>query len=75
MSLKVKLMTGFIVVALLAGLIGGIGMYFINQIAKEDLVLFASGAEPLGQLSDVSTEFQRIRVNQREIITADVQRR
>ncbi|MDK9717900.1 MAG: MCP four helix bundle domain-containing protein [Trichlorobacter sp.] len=70
MSLKAKLMTGFIVVALLAGLIGGIGMYFINQIAKSDTVLFASGAEPLGQLSEVSTSFQRIRVNARDIIGA-----
>jgi len=70
MSLKTKLMTGFIVVALLAGLIGGIGMYFINEIAKEDQVLFVSGAEPLGDLSVISTEFQRIRVNQRAIVDA-----
>ena len=70
MSLKAKLMTGFIIVALLAGMIGGVGMFFIKQIEKKDTELFVSGAEPLGQLSIVSTDFQRVRVNSRDIITA-----
>jgi methyl-accepting chemotaxis protein len=70
MSLKAKLMTGFIIVALLAGMIGGVGMYFIKLIDKLDTQLFVSGAEPLGQLANVSTDFQRLRVNARDIITA-----
>lgn len=70
MSLKAKLMTGFILVAVIAALVGGVGMYYIKQIAKADTTLFASGAEPLGQLSEVSTAFQRIRVNARDIISA-----
>ena len=70
MSLKPKRMTGFIIVALLAGMIGGVGMYFIKQIDKLDTQLFVSGAEPLGQLANVSTYFQRLRVNARDIITA-----
>ncbi len=70
MSLKAKLMTGFIIVALLAGMIGGVGMYFIKLIDKLDTQLFVSGAEPLGQLANISTDFQRIRVNARDIIAA-----
>ncbi|NJD39033.1 MAG: methyl-accepting chemotaxis protein, partial [Geobacter sp.] len=70
MSLKAKLMTGFIIVALLAGMIGGVGMFFIKQIEKKDTELFVSGAEPLGQLANVSTDFQRLRVNARDIISA-----
>ena len=70
MSLKAKLMTGFIIVALLAGLIGAVGMFFIKQIEKKDTELFISGADPLGQLAIISTDFQRVRVNLRDIIAA-----
>ena len=70
MKLKAKLLTGFIALAVIAALIGATGMYFINQISKKDMELFVSGAEPLGQLANISTDFQRVRVNARDIITA-----
>ena len=69
-TLKSKLLTGFISVAVVAALIGGIGIYFIKKIAHADTMLYISGAEPLGQLANISTAFQRIRVNARDIIAA-----
>ena len=68
MSLKAKLMTGFIVVALIAGLIGGIGMYFIKQISNDDAKLYNMVTVPLGDMGEVGFQFQRMQTYARDII-------
>jgi methyl-accepting chemotaxis protein len=70
MSLKKKLMTGFVLVAIIAGLIGGIGVYQLQQIEKADKLLYEKVTVPIGQLQDLSVSFQRMRVNLRELIYA-----
>ncbi len=70
MSLKAKLLAGFITVAIIAGIIGGFGIYNINKIEKADTLLYTNMTEPLGDLAQISTYFQRIRVNGRDILLA-----
>ena len=70
LTLKAKLLTGFIMVALIAAIIGGVGIYEINQIEKADTLLYEKVTVPLGELAEISTAFQRIRVNARDIIAA-----
>ena len=71
MTLKGKLLTGFITVAIIAGGIGGFGIFQIQTIEKADTKLYEQIAVPLGEIAQISTDFQRLRVNARDLITAD----
>ncbi len=70
MKLKAKLLTGFVMVAAVAAIIGGVGIYNINKIKNADNKLYEKVTVPLGDIGDVSISFQRMRVNARDIITA-----
>ncbi len=71
MTLKGKLLVGFITVAIIAGAIGGYGMYNIKVIAAADTKLYEAITVPLGEMAEISTDFQRLRVNARDIIAAN----
>jgi len=74
MTLKGKLLAGFITVAIIAGAIGGFGIYNIKQIDAADTRLYEKITVPLGDIADASIAFQRIRVNLRDIITASTEK-
>ena len=71
MTLKGKLLAGFITVAIIAGFIGSFGIYSIKEIDAADTMLYEKVTIPLEELGNISTAFQRVRVNARDIITAD----
>jgi methyl-accepting chemotaxis protein len=71
LKVSVKLLSGFIIVALIAGIIGYEGVVSIKQIDEADTRLYEKITVPIGQLQDVSTFFQRIRVNTRDLILAE----
>ncbi|MBV5316485.1 MAG: MCP four helix bundle domain-containing protein [Desulfobulbaceae bacterium] len=71
MTLKGKLLAGFITVAIIAGAIGGYGIYNIKIIDAADTKLYQMITVPLEEMADISTAFQRIRVNARDIIAAN----
>jgi methyl-accepting chemotaxis protein len=73
LRLRAKLMSGFIAVAVVAAVIGTVGIQKIKQIAAEDRMMFEKATVPIGDLGDVSVSFQRVRVNQVEL--ADAQTR
>jgi len=68
MTLKGKLMTGFILVAIIAGIIGGVGVYNLKQIDKADTKLYESVAVPLGDMGEIGFNFQRMQTYVRDII-------
>ncbi len=70
LKLGTKLMTGFITIAVIAGLIGYFGIREIHGIEAADVKLYEKITIPIAQLQDVSTSFQRIRVNLRDLLTA-----
>ena len=70
LSIKVKLLTGFIVVAIIAGVVGYIGMSNIKKIDDADSELYQKMTKPMGDLINMSTTFQRMRVNLRDAMTA-----
>jgi len=70
MKLATKVLSGFIVIALIACLIGALGMIKIKQIADADTVLFERVTVPVGELADIAVNFQRVRVNSRDLIHA-----
>ncbi|PIQ07547.1 MAG: chemotaxis protein [Ignavibacteriales bacterium CG18_big_fil_WC_8_21_14_2_50_31_20] len=69
-NLKVssKLLGGFILVALIAGFIGYMGITNIKTIDDNDTKLYQNMTLPLSDMGDISTYFQRVRINTREIL-------
>jgi methyl-accepting chemotaxis protein len=70
MKIGTKLMGGFLVVALIALIIGVIGYIQIHRLDEADTKLYRQIAVPLGQLTSMSTDFQRIRVASRDLVQA-----
>ena len=70
MKLATKALSGFILIALIACVIGGVGIVKIKQIDDADTMLYEKVTVPLGELSDISASFQRIRVNSRDLVAA-----
>jgi len=63
MSIGKKLIGGFVAVALIAGVIGMIGISKIRTIGEADTMLYEKITVPTAQLLHISTSFQLIRVN------------
>jgi len=70
LKIGTKLISGFVLVALIAGMIGFIGIQKIQQIERDDTRLYEKATVPIGDLAEFSIAFQRIRVNIRDIISA-----
>lgn len=70
-TLKTKLICGFVFVALIGGLIGIWGILKIKEINDADTRLYERMTVPISQLAHISTDFQRVRVNCRDMIDAE----
>ena len=70
LTLKGKLMTGFVLVSLIAAVLGGVGLYNIRKIDQADTRLYERMTVPLGDMADIAIDFQRMRVNVRDLIAA-----
>lgn len=68
MKISAKLITGFIIVAIIAGFIGAIGIVNINKINENDTILYENMTVPISHLAQFSELFQRQRVILRDII-------
>lgn len=73
LKISSKLISGFAAVALIAVMIGVIGIQKIGTIEQADTRMYEKIAVPLGEMAEISIAFQRIRVNARDIITATSQ--
>lgn len=65
-----KLISGFILIALIAGLIGFIGIRGVKAVSSEAAHLYDNQVIPISELQDISTAFQRVRVNIRDLMDA-----
>ncbi len=71
LKISAKLISGFIFVSLIAGIIGVIGVINIKAVNEADTELYEKMTVPISQMSHISTAFQRIRVNLRDMINAN----
>jgi methyl-accepting chemotaxis protein len=71
LKISVKLLSAFIIVALIAGLIGFVGVVELKKMDDAGTKLYEKITIPIGDLQDISTAFQRIRVNTRDLILAE----
>ncbi|WP_378955265.1 methyl-accepting chemotaxis protein [Pelosinus sp. sgz500959] len=71
MKIMPKLLTGFMLVALLTGLVGYIGVRSINTINDNDTLLYEKMTVPIATLQDMTDNFQRLRNNLLELTVVE----
>lgn len=71
MKIGAKLITSFILVALIAGIVGTIGIVNISTIEKNDTALYEKITVPISEAAEMSKLFQEIRVMNRDMILVD----
>ncbi|GFO56115.1 chemotaxis protein [Geomonas sp. Red276] len=70
LKIGTKLLTSYLALALVAGVIGWVGVTNIQKIAQEDRVMYEKMMVPATELGTISTSFERMRVNVRDLIHA-----
>ena len=70
MKIGKKLVLSFILVALICGAMGAYAIYNLKSIANSDTELYVSMTVPLSEIGQISSEFQQIRVDVRDMIIA-----
>ncbi|UFS68785.1 methyl-accepting chemotaxis protein [Geomonas sp. RF6] len=71
LKVRTKLLSGFILVALIAGTIGFIGIAKVRLLDEASTRLYQRVTVPLSDLSDISTAFQRERINMRDLTATE----
>lgn len=68
LKISVKLLIGFVLIALIAGAIGVTGIVNINTINKADTELYEKNTAPLEQISNVQNAYNQTRIAMRDSI-------
>jgi len=71
MKISAKLITGFLIVALLAGVVGAIGLQSINTISSADKLLFEENTLGVLYAGNAAVYYQRIRFNALKMTMVD----
>lgn len=70
MKIGSKLILGFILIAIISGAMGLFAIYDLQKLSDSDTKLYKNVTVPMSEIGIISTEFQRIRVNARDMIIA-----
>ncbi len=70
LKIKTKLLLSFMVVAIIAGVIGYIGVSNIYALNESDTTLYKTNLVPLAASAELASSFQRERVNLMQLATA-----
>jgi len=65
-----KLIAAFLSVAVIAGLVGMVGIFNLSSLAKEDTDLYENYTVPIEQMGNMSKVYQRGRVNFRDSLSS-----
>lgn len=71
LKIKTKLLTGFILVACVVGMVGYVGITNIKALEESDTELYENVTVPLAEAADMGIAFQRMRINIRDMIIAN----
>lgn len=71
LKIGLKLILGFIVVAMIAGAIGIVGIINIKSIDEADVKLYETMTVPLSEMVILAESFQRMRGNVKDILLVD----
>lgn len=70
LKIGTKLISGFIIVALIAGGIGAVGVLNLQKVDENDQFLYKQMTVPLGEMVLIAESFQRMRGNLKDILLA-----
>jgi len=70
LRLRTKLLASFMSIVVLTCVVAYVGFIKIKEIDKADTLLYEKMTVPIGQVSDMGTFFQRIRINLRDYIAS-----
>ncbi len=70
LSVKTKLVSGFLLIAAISCAMGLFAIYDLKTIEKEDRILYEDMTVPLSEMAQISIEFENSRVLTRDIILA-----
>lgn len=73
LKISAKLLSGFILVTLITVFVGYMGVSNMKEIADSDAQLYENMTVPIAEMGQISTYFQRVRVNTREVLLAKTQ--
>ncbi len=73
MKLGTKLIGGFVAISLVFAVIGVYSVMQMNQLNNKDTELYELGAQPLAKVGALAADYQRTRVNNRDMINAKTQ--
>lgn len=68
LTIRTKLLLGFVVLAVLAAVIGIFGSIQVSNLSSKDEELYHVATVPLGDVTEIALAFQEIRVNYRDMI-------
>lgn len=71
LKIAAKLTISFALIALIGSVVGIIGIANLQQIDANDKILYNNLTVPTSQMAEISTAFQRLRVNLRDILITD----
>jgi methyl-accepting chemotaxis protein len=66
--LSTKIIVGFLSVAVISGIVGGVGIYYARQITAAGQDLYVFNTVPLASIGSMGTNFQEVRVLFRDAI-------
>jgi methyl-accepting chemotaxis protein len=76
LKMRTKLLAGFVLVALVAGVVGGVGIKELASVSEGSSTLYERVTVPINDLGDIATAFQQVRSNLRDAVqTNDPQKR
>ena len=70
LELRAKMITGFVLVALITAVVGMIALRSMSMMAQADQKLYEDATVPLPELSNIGTSFEKMRVTSRDFIAA-----
>ncbi len=63
-----KLVISFIIVALIAGIVGGVGIFNLKKSVDDFSDLYENYGKALGDIADASISYQMVRINLRDLL-------
>jgi methyl-accepting chemotaxis protein len=70
-SIRTRITTGFLLVALVAAAIGAVGIFSLDKVARLDTAMYQDSTRPLGDLVRLTENFQQIHNLCKDIILAE----
>ena len=68
MKIAAKLIIGFVIVAMMAGIVGGVGIYYSRAINNADTQLYSDNTMGISEVSTIAISYQRVRYNMLKIL-------